>query len=519
MAKQRFKAALVTASFPMLSTLQPRTVVNPQLDINVRTPRNPNSTEAHSDYSIPQPLYMENVLPTSEGLQSVAFNLVIGSPGVGFGADQAIVLRDDQERNAILVPAGGDNFVFVAGVGWRSLSPVAGAGRQVTRAYVNGRTFICYSGLGIFEYNDAAGTMDNLPIAGLTAAEIKGIGSSSNYLLAYTSFEVHWSSLVDPLDFVPSLTTGAGFAIPQDIKAEIRAVLGISGGYIVYTLKNAIAAVYTNNARAPFTFKEVSNAGGVKGYEQVTSEQTSGSHYAWTTGGLQKITMQGATPVDPEVSDFLAGQLWESYDPLTHTLTQHTAAYPEFAVKLAFIASRWLVISYGTVSRTVFNYALVFDTVLGRWGKLQAEHIDCFSYPFYEITGIDDGPSSKNTMGFMQADGAIFLLDMTYRKPTTQRGVVILGKFQLVRGSMMTLQQAALEGAYMGNASTPIRTFVQPSLDGFNTLPPVPLVALKTSPKAMQYAKRVTGLNFNLIVEGTFALTSCLMEVTQDGDR
>ena len=69
MAKQRFTGALNAADFPFLSVLKGRSVVQPQLDNNVRTTQTFYGTEESANYNIAQLLYCENVLPTAEGLQ------------------------------------------------------------------------------------------------------------------------------------------------------------------------------------------------------------------------------------------------------------------------------------------------------------------------------------------------------------------------------------------------------------------------------------------------------------------
>lgn len=551
MAKQRFKGALNTATFPFLSTLQPRTVVQPQLDINVRTPRNPNSTEDYTDYSIPQVLYCENVVPTGEGLQSVTYVQQVAGVATGTPAfDQAIILRDENENNYLFSPAGGLNYVYTANRGnWQSRSPnLFAAGRAVSRAYVNGRTFVCYANLGIYEYRPSTDELLEVLPLGLLAAEITGISSSSNYLLAFTKLTVHWSSLVDPLDFVPSLTTGAGFAIPQDVKANIVAVLGIAGGYVVYTAKNAVAAVYTNNVRAPFTFKEINNAGGITSYEQVTSEQNSGPHYAWTTGGLQKITIQGAEPVSAEVNDFIAGRKWEQYNATTQQLEEFVTANSEFPVKVAYLASRWLLLSYQTVDNAAgFNYVLVYDTILKRWGKLKVDHVDCFYYPYptttigltYQQLGDQPyslftamsysqlvsraqlNPLSKLSISFLSSDGQVRIMEMDYNKTGNHGAVVIFGKFQLLRAALVTFQQMDIDGVYGAVPAVGLSTdtYVQTLLDGKEVKTVAPLFFMKGNSRTRKFAKRTTGIAFNIVCTGTFALTSYVLEVTQDGDR
>lgn len=551
MAKQRFKGALNEVSFPMVSILQTRTVVQPQYDVNVRTPRNPSSTEDYSDYSMPQLLYCENVVPTGEGLQSVGYRQVVAGLPANSLFDQAITLRDADENNFLFAPAGGLNYIFTGiANAWVSTNPITGAAASsVTRAYVNGRTFICYEALGIYEYDSVANTFNKKVIIyppGITESMVLGIGGSSNYLIFFTKIQVYYSSLVDPLDFAPSFTTGAGNSIPQDVKGQIVAVLGIAGGFIIYTTKNAVAAVYTNNSRSPFTYKEVNNAGGILSYEQVTSDQNPGPHYAWTTGGLQKITVQGAEAVSAEVSDFIAGKMWEYFDAAAMRLILVKNAASEFTTKLTFISSRWLIISYNTTDTLgTFNYALVYDTVLKRWGKLKIDHVDCFSYPYPNLagiltydalanttydalvnttydqlnSGINPLVTSKLSVAFMSANGKVELMEMDYNKITQQAGVVIFGKFQFIRNNLMTLQQLELEGLYQGDGIHEVRVHATVSFNGNKPDYTKEMVKISQDSGYARYAKRLTGVNANIIVAGTFALSSYLLEVTQDGDR
>ncbi len=548
MAKYRFRGALNAAMFPFLSLLQGRSVVQPQLDNNIKTNEAFYGTQESADYSIPQLLYCENVVPTAEGLQSVSYQQVVtGTEGVT-DFDQVIVLRDADENNYLFVPAGGLNYIYDSSTAtWVSTDPIASTSAPVTRAYVNGRTFVCYGGIGIFEYDATADTFLPVSITGLTMADINGIGSSNNYLIAYDTLTVYWSSLINPTDFVPSVTTGAGFLIPQDVKARITSVVGTAGGFIIYTAKNAVAAVYTNNIRAPFSFKEISNAGGVDTYEQVTSDQTSGPQFIWGTGGLQRVTLQASDPVSAEADDFLSGRVWEEWDTVSKQLIVHEEEAIEFNVKVAYISSRYLIVSYSVDTSTTFQYALIYDTKLRRWGKAKINHVDCFAYPYSDIAGdfsydelgelsydglgettydglgfaILGNPPSKRTVAFLQADGTVQLMLMDYNKEVSEQGVALFGKFQLIRSLMMTLQRLDLEGAYADpddGASRVVVTAIA-SLDGFNMDRTSTMVKLQQVGKLQRYARRITGLNVSVAVEGTFALSSYLLEVTAEGDR
>ena len=550
MAKQRFRAALNAAQFPFVTVLAGRTVLNPQLDSDQRVPQSFYGTAESAIFNTPQLLYCENVMPTGEGIQSVGYEQKIAPLPGASDFDQAITLRDEDENNFLYVPARGKNYIWNAATGvWNSTNPFTGwTGRLVTRAYVNGRTFVCFEGQGIYEYDVGAGTFLPQVITGLTAADIRGIGSSSNYLIAFTDLEVCWSSLVNPLDFTPSFTTGAGRSIPQDVKARITACLGISGGFIIYTAKNAIAAVYTNNTRAPFTFKEIANAGGIQTYEQVTSEQTSGAQYAWTTGGFQKITVQNAESISGEVNDFIAGKMWDEFDPATKELTVHYSTAHEFPVKLSFIASRFVVMSYSTSSDTsLYEWAIVLDVVLKRWGKLKVLHTDCFSYPYPNVVGpveyqdlqntqytdltttmysdftngVISDPPSKLTVAFLSTDGRVDLLNMDYDKGVAEEGVAVFGKFQLIRAQMVEHQTCDFEGVYIPGSDRPhaMTVTIQTELPENRGILTKEAMLLNSTGKKGKWARRIVGLNFNAIVEGTFAMSSYLFETDMVGDR
>jgi len=524
--------------------------MQPTLDSNVRTPQSFYGGAESAEMSVPQAIYVQNIMPTAEGMQSVGYFQQVAPLLNAVDFDQAITLRDEDENNFLYVPARGKNYILNMATGaWVSTNPFTGwTGKLVTRAYVNGRTFVCFEGRGIYEYDVTANTFLPQTITGLAAVDIRGIGGSSNYLIAFTDLEVCWSSLVDPLDFVPSFTTGAGRSIPQDVKARITAVLGISGGFIVYTAKNAIAAVYTNNTRAPFTFKEIANAGGIQTYEQVTSEQTSGAQYAWTTGGLQKITVQNAEPVSAEVNDFIAGKMYDEWDPASKELTTSYIDGYEFPVKLSFISSRFVVISYSVNSDVaLYQYALIYDVVLKRWGKLKILHTDCFSYPYPNVVGpvtyaglanttyndlaqtsyadltlgVISDPPSKLTIAFLTTAGEVKLATMDYEKSTEEAGVIIFGHFQLVRASMVQLQTAEFEGIYQPGSDLPhsITVTVKATQPDNKEAIKQTMTLLNKSAKNAKYGKRITGLNFDLAVEGTMALSSYLIEATNDGDR
>lgn len=527
MAFDTFTAILNAARFPFVKDFFQRSIIIPGTDNPVRTPKSFYGNEESVNFELAQNFYCQNVMPTAEGVMSVGFSQVIAALVGATDFDQVITLRDDEENNFLFSPAGGKNYVYTENRGsWLSVDPFAApAGALVTRAYVNGRTFICYEAARIIEYVTATGVFNTISFTGLPFSTVHGISASNNYTLAWEDITIAWSSLIDPTDFTSSITTGAGSAIPQDVKGPIRAIVPISGGFVIYTTKNAVAALYTNNARAPFVFKEISNAGGVNSPEQISLDASLGYHYAYTTTGMQKVTVNGAEFVDSALTDFLAGRIYESFDLSTLEWTVEKLT-TQLRVKVSFIAGRFLVLSYGKESAPLlYTHALVLDVGLNRWGKLRIDHLDCFPYPYPNLIGEITETPPKQSVGFMTSDGTINLLVMDYREQQDQ-GVILLGKYQLVRQKMMTFQYVEL--GTVSDAYSP-SVYLLTSTDGQKLEAPQALSILNDNGTNKRYgaptysgsgaAPRRTGKNFSLLAVGTFELSTAAFTVTRHGNR
>jgi hypothetical protein len=528
-AYDTFTALLNAAEFPFIADFFQRSIIIPSIDQPPRLPRYFAGAAEASNPELAQHFYCQNVLPTAEGLASVGFTQVIPAlspPSTEF--DQAIILRDVDENNFLYVPARGKNYIYRAdSPAWQSVDPFVGWTKDiVSRAYVNGRTFVHFENFTTHEYNTSGNTFPSVPFSGLNNSDVTVIGASNNYLIAVAGITVYWSSLVDPTDFVPSLQTGAGNAIPQDMKGIARAIVPISGGFVIYTTKNAIAALYTNNARAPFVFREISNAGGVMGPEQISLEATLGFHYAWTTGGLQKISSNNAESLSSGAMDFLAGRVLEEFDLTTKTLT-FQRLNEDLKVKLTYVSSRFLVISYGrpTNPLQVYTHALVYDLGLKRWGKLRIDHVDCLLYPYPNLPGVITETPPKRSLAFLKSSGQIDLVIMDYRERANQ-GVILLGKYQLIRQKRVTFQFVELEGLHQ---AYPPSVFLQVSYDGKKLEAPEELQVLLNNgdggvvkygaPAPTTHAKSRTGVNFTLGVIGSFELNTATFTITRHGNR
>lgn len=529
MSFDTFTAVLNAADFPFISDFFQRSIIIPGIDQPPRIPRSLVGDQSNQNTELAQQYYCQNVMPSNEGLMSVGYEQIVPANLGSTDFDQIFTLRDVDENNFLLSPAAGKNYIYTANSGaWQSVSPFSGwTGTLVSRAYVNGRTFVCYEKNSIREYNKTANTFNALLFAtppGIAITDISIIGASNNYLLWASNITVGWSSLIDPTDLVPNINTGAGSAIPQDVKGPIRAIVPISGGFIIYTTKNAVAGFYTNNSRAPFSFREVPNAGGIQSPEQVSQESTD-THYVYTTNGLQKIKINAAEVLDSGAADFLSGRIFESFDLTTLTLTLERLSV-DLKIKITYISGRFLIISYGKPSiPQIYTHAIVFDTSLKRWGKLRVDHVDAFPYPYPNLVGFVTDTPPKRSVAFLQIDGTVKLLLMDYRVKQDQ-GVLLLGRYKMMRQREVTYQGLTLESVLQ---AYPPNVYLVLSFDGKNNQPPQPLTLLNDGNSVKEYGAPVysgngaaparTGDSFSILAVGKFELSSAVLTVTKQGYR
>lgn len=545
MAKQDLRLALNAAAFPFLYSQSRRHVLAPSGDTAGRMPAGYSGAPDNIDWNVPQLIFCENVMPTSEGYVSTQTeNKIAAHTPASDAFDQAITLRDAEEQTTLFVPARGLNYIFnPVDNEWVSTNPLGATWdyNLVTHAYVNGRHFVCYEKTAILEWDGVTRTFTDqtanfIFISGITMANIRGIGGSSNYLLFFTDIEVLGSSPNDQLAVDPTANDGSFRVIPQDIRGRINAIVGSAGGFIIYTSKNAVGATYTNNARTPFLYRGIDDAGGIPSYEQVAGESEQRVQYIWGSGGLQSVSFQRGEQVFPELSDFFTSQRWETYNYTTHSIdVEELGAYVD--VKLTYVSNRFLVASVGRTAG-VYEYAIIYDHALQRWGKIKETHTDCFIYPYPVVVGdlayeelgttyADLGSTTyaqlgvgvpsvappKRTIGFLKADGQVDVLVIDYRLRSAV-GVAVVGKIQSTRSRMTTLHEVELEG---------IDPTVEPvlydiiSVNGKTVDRVATLVQTEVADEYRQYKCRHVGKNHTLALEGAFQLSGLVIHVANHG--
>jgi hypothetical protein len=540
-AQLHSRCNLSAARHPLISAWQARTIILPQHDMNFQKSATFGGSDADKDVGIPQVFYMHNCMPTEQGVQSVGFQQVINPVTGAADFDRAITLIDSSGNKFTYVPASGKNYIFDAPVlSWASLNSISGLDDNVlvTTAFVQGHSYIFYEQNGCYEYNSTTKNFDPVVLGGLVAANIVGILGSNGYLLAWDiNGTLYWSSAANPLDFVPSLLTGAGSGAITDLKGRVVAVLPTVNGFIIYGTGNAVGGSFTGNIRFPFNLREIPGSGGIRDKEHVSFESNLEKHYALTSAGLQGITKSSSEVLLPETADFLTSRVFEDYDDVAKAWT---VTYPanDLKVKLTIIGARYFIISYGLSSLT---HALIYDIAQKKWGKVKIPHVDCFQFNAPNLYGevtyamldalgtlysdLDDTMYSdlsssvataerpRRTIGFLQADGTIKILQFDLGK-LDHSAVFLLGRFQFARSHVLQLQGFQVTCIDQGSNYA---AFVIPSYDGQNFQAPVTPYLHSSIGLNRAYKCRTTGLNQNLLFTGSFNLASVEIDYNPGG--
>lgn len=515
MADVQYRGNLKAATFPFVSELFGRTVIVRGQDQNTSSVVQ-NENSAMSANAVPQIYYCHNVVPTSSGYKSVAYQQYadsIFSEAVGFQSVHSV--RDGAGNSALLsITALGNLYVMLDGTSnWISPSgaPAASsiAGKRITTAFVSGVTYIYFSNFGCYTYDFGTNTLSSVTLSGLTAADLIGVVGNSGYLIAYSSNAVAWSSTIDPTDFVPSLVTGAGGGGVEGLKGYIVHLQEIFGGFVIFASDNAVAGVYSGDALYPYIFTAIQGCGGVSDYRHVAADTGNGNIYAYTDSGVQSINTKSATLVFPELTDYLSGSYFEDFDEQTNNLIVTEASGAVVQKRLSFVSDRYMIISYGLGKLT---HALYYDAGYNSWGRLKLDHVACFEINQYASSEIE---LPKRSIAFLTSGGGIRVLN-TDIGAQGSNGVMLLGKFQYVRSRWIVMQEAAIENV---NPNENFELLILPTLDGKNFEPPVTGYLSRSSGKLREYRFRSTALNFTLVWKGAFNAVSFMLTFCVAGAR
>lgn len=527
MSQITYRGNLSARAFPLIAEQFGRTVIVSGQDQNFNR-QVVSQEDIDKDRGIPQVYYCHNVMPTAEGLQSVGY-IDKYAAAVGVTDFRSIFPARGPDQGRVLIghTASGDNYEnsLITFHLWSKINTIAGVGlfTKITTAVINGQTYFCFEGLGVYYYKAATHLLTKVTLIGVVEANVIGITSSSGYLIAWTTNYIAWSSAVshvlvgDPFDFTPSLITGAGGGAVDAAKGNITICVNHYLGFIAYTDTNAIGAIYSGNGRYPFNFKEIMGAGGLLDINLISTGSESNNHYAFTSSGLQLISMTGATTVMSDIADFVAGKYFEDFDDVTKTFS-HEILTDAMNKALNVLADRYVILSYGKYvndAATRYTHAIVFDLSQKRFGKLKIDHEATFDFGFEGISDAQASDLVRTGVGIFHRTGLIKTIDFSVGS-TNSNGTLILGKYQYIRSRTITLDGINLENVFPSNAFSVTNLL---SVDGKNTTlqtvtPVTPVVG-----NLREYACRQTGINHSLLVQGNFYLSSVVLNFHINGRR
>lgn len=525
MSQTQYRANLSAKDFVYLSEQWGRTVILKQYDQNFSR-QVVSAADPDKDIGIPQIYYCHNVMPIGQGFGSIGYKGLL-LPTADVPNFKYVRYVNDLTNNGYCYlafnvvsstivnvykfnPAVDSTWVFVQG-----LVTSLDAGVPFT-ATINGQTYIYIPFQGCYTFDIVTNLLTPVTLTGLNPGGILGITEAFGYMIAWGTNAVFWSSTVTPTDFTPSLVTGAGGGQVQQILGNIALCIPNIYGFMIYSDKNAVSAVYSGNPRYPFNFRPVVSSGGVVDSGLVTVDPESGNLYSYGTAGLQLLSVTQATNPFPELTNFLDGSRFEDFNDTTLQFTQSVISPGTLRKKITAVAQRYVVISFGLAGSNIFTHALVWDASMKRWGKLKADHTEVFEYISTFQFADQQARQSIALMGARGDVNLVLLQQDSNSAPNSlpNQGTIILGKYQHTRTRWMTMDGVDIETIGVGG----ITVNLIPTYDGKTWQAPTKLSSI--SPQITKtFPARVSGMNITLVVQGDFQMDSLVLSYHPSGRR
>lgn len=524
MAQTPYRANLSSAIFPLSLSLAGSTVVVPGPDNNYDRRVDPEGEQ--KDAGIPQAVYLENVIPTANGYQSVGYEILGPSaPGITFdvnfksyrvavidgytylfgtilGVD--IVYRTSDPGLSLWSDATATwsafaGFPYIEGYGsYNTLSQAIVRGTQYI--YVrNGNTFGSVAGTTL---TDLGGSL-----SGISVADINSITTSNNYLIAILNDgSIAWSSTTNPLDFTVSLVSGAGSITPEAVRGDIVAAHTIPEGFILYTESNSVLARYTGNARYPWKFTELANSGGHASERLIAAPKDSAAHFTINAqGSITQISADGAVRIAPEVSTYLRtfSASYDLYNKTTRTFDT-TPAYLS-AYEIMFLANRYLIVQFQPTGSSPITpkCTIFYDILLRRYGRLGALPIFFWDDSSHIYCLTTTGKVCQLEFDVHNDDASV-LWD----------SVIALGKFKYVRSRRLEVDEVIVTGE-LPSITSAILSSISGSLPSSGTA----MASSSSNIEQVIYPVRAEGEWHIVSILGRFSLSSFEMTFHPGGGR
>jgi hypothetical protein len=398
-----------TEFFPLRTDLGYGSLMQPQLDIQPDKNKQP----------VVQAIAVCNLLPTTDGYTGAywfARNIYNEAQtqntympqDCGRWDQVPLIIRDENDNlsQIFFTPAGHAYLINGNNPTPKDLGVFPTDGAEITQAYVKEISLIHVAWKQTYVYDTSLTTLVPQELKGLVPEQLLGITAANGFCIAYDDETIYWSNADNPTDFQASEISGAGSTRILDAKGPIVLCKPIDNGFLIYTTRNVVAALWSGQS-IPWVFREIKGSAGLNRICHATQDINTGTHFVWSTEGLMQLNKSEARKIFPQITEYLNDAIWEDvwgpavagglakfeppYDLVGQLNYGAVNQYSKFNVNLQYVGGRYLCISYGpSVSNDGANTefrlhrgCLVYDTVLDAWGNLVRDHAYTYTNPSY----------------------------------------------------------------------------------------------------------------------------------------
>lgn len=442
----------------------------------------------------PRVSWMSNLWPISQGKYSAVTTRKSGLLPVPpatlatlqySGVRIYTVLKSNQRTYLLL---GSSEWWIWSGDTWKLIHTSLAFGNPSVFS-LKAQTYIVSPGEGVYAFDptspftDFFGTVLLQVLTGVTGASMVAGCAALSYMILADGDTIYWSSPLNPLYFSPGgagSDYGAGSTKALGIQSPITYLVGTETGFYIFTEANVIQAVYSGNPDSPWNLQVVDNSSGALSLNYIIHQDTLQSTFYWSESGLALLGDGQCKYIASEITELLAGDLTEDYNPVSHSpdIFQAKVTYD---LQLSFLGNRYLAISYGVADQQRTKI-LIYDTVLDVWFRLAFPHLaltelisvssgglifDNWTDSFWdtEITFSDmmDTTTNKQTntiaIGLLSPDGQIYRLSpvrvgVTYPGETVVPNQICLEDIRMSKSQMSELHEVCLAFSYPTYPST-----------------------------------------------------------------
>ena len=244
-------------------------------------------------------------------------------------------------------------------------------------------SYLHRAGTNIKTYGAVSTEFDALvdfPVSGIDITKMQSIIGCISYMVATDGTTIYWSSPLNPEYWAAGGVgddAGAGATRVLAVRSTIKFLKPAADGFYAFTTSNIIYARYTGNPDNPWLFTEVTNSTGTYEDYNIVNGINTGNLFIWSDSGFVVIEGGQAKYAFPQLTELLAGSVYESYNSTTKRVDSIKNA--KTTVGIYFLNNRFLCVSYGEVWKAR-DYILMYDLLTERWSRFKLPHAGLVTY-------------------------------------------------------------------------------------------------------------------------------------------